>query len=110
MRNGFIGLGGALVFTGAMALVACSSDGDDGTAGDGPGNAEAVSTSGCTKAEGGTEVSAFCGAAPLNLLTQAEAVQLCSDTGAYLASTISRASACKYLGIVSAASNSSPTD
>jgi hypothetical protein len=60
--------------------------------------------------EGGTAVTGLCGDAPLNTLTQAEVLQLCSDTGAYAASSISKAGGCKYAGIVTAASSSSPTE
>jgi hypothetical protein len=61
-------------------------------------------------AAGGTAVTNLCGAAALNTLSMGEALQLCSDTSAFIASAIGRESGCKYLGIVAAASNSSPTE
>lgn len=137
MRTGFVGLAGALVFGSVMAVIGCSSEsGDsDGAAGDGGsgsggsasagsssggsvsggsagggGQSSAAPASGCTMNEGGTEVTGLCGAAPLNTLTAAQATQLCDDTSAYVASSISRATGCKYVAIVTAASNSSPTE
>jgi hypothetical protein len=76
----------------------------------GAGGSAAVAATGCTMSAGGTEVTGFCANAPLNALTAAEAVQLCTDTGAYVARSVSRAAGCKYVGIVNAASNSSPTE
>jgi hypothetical protein len=58
---------------------------------------------------GGTAVTSLCAAAPLGSLTQAQAAQLCTDTGAYVASTVDKAIGCKYAGLITAASSSSPT-
>lgn len=107
MRNRLIVLASELLIAGAIATTGCG-DGDDGD--DGPDSREAASASGCTKTEGGTEVTGFCGAASLNTLTEAEELQLCNDTGDYAAGAISRAAGCKYVAIVAAASNSSPTE
>lgn len=107
MRNGLIGLAGVLSFVATMTAVGCGSDESD----DGGGAADMVVTaSSCTMAAGGTTVTNFCGAAALNTLTAAEAIQLCSDTSAYIVGAISRATGCKYRAIVAAASTSAPTN
>jgi len=121
MQNGFIKRAGALVFAATAAVVGCASD-DDG--GDGPGAAgagggdgaagagggAAVSASGCTTTAGGTAVTSLCAGAALNTLTAAESMKLCDDTTAYVEGSINRATGCKYVAIVGAASNSSPTE
>lgn len=106
MRNGLMGLAGALLFAATMAVVGCGSDSDDGD----DGSMAEVPASSCTKASGGTEVTNFCGAAALNTLTASEASQLCTETGAYVTAAITRPTGCKYRAIVFAASNSSPTN
>jgi len=60
--------------------------------------------------DAGTEVTSLCSTATLDMLSEAEEAQLCTDTGAYLAGALARASACKYHGIINAASSSSPTE
>jgi hypothetical protein len=138
MRDGFKRLTGALVFgamvavmgcgdydppgfmggsagTGGAATASAGSDGSTTSAGSGGmgGSAGAPATpsaSGCTMNEGGTLVTSFCADAPLNALTQAEQLQLCSDTGAYAAGVIDRAVGCKYNAIVTSASASAPTE
>jgi hypothetical protein len=60
--------------------------------------------------EGGTAVTGLCADAPLNALTQAEQLQLCSDTAAYVTSIVDRAVGCKYVAIVTSASASAPTE
>ena len=104
MRSGLIGLGGALLLATLVAVVGCGSDDEsnDGTT--------AVSASDCTTEEGGTAVTGLCADAPLNALTDAEVSRLCTDTGAYIAGSITRATGCKYVAIIAAASNSSPTE
>jgi hypothetical protein len=59
--------------------------------------------------DGGTEVTSLCSSAPLDTLAEGEEAQLCSDTGVYVAANITRATGCKYLAILTAASSSSPT-
>ncbi len=86
-----------------------SSSGSGGMAGAGGGPATS-SASGCTRAEGGTAVTSLCSSAPLNTLTQAEQVALCSDTAAYVTSVIDRPIGCKYVAIVASASSSAPTE
>ncbi|MEO8180018.1 MAG: hypothetical protein ABI895_14380 [Deltaproteobacteria bacterium] len=115
MQNGFIGRAGALVFAATVAVVGCGSDDDgdgdgNGAAGAGGGGAATVTASGCTTNAGGTAVTSLCGAALLNSLTAAESTQLCDNTAAYVESSINRATGCKYVAIVAAASNSSPTE
>jgi hypothetical protein len=106
MRNGIIGLAGVLVLASTVTVVGCGSDSDS----DDPGPAEAVAPGSCSMTAGGTGVTNLCGAAPLNTLSAMESVQLCNDTSDYIASAIGRATGCKYVGIVAAASNSSPTE
>jgi hypothetical protein len=60
--------------------------------------------------EGGTAVTGLCADAPLNALTQAEQLQLCGDTAAYVTSIVDRAVGCKYVAIVTSASASAPTE
>jgi hypothetical protein len=137
MRDAFERLTGALVFGAMVAVTGCgdydppgftggsagsggttSSAGSGGMASSagsggmaGSSGAPAVpSASGCTMTEGGTLVTSLCADAPLNALTQAEQLQLCSDTGAYAAGAIDRAVGCKYNAIVTSASASAPTE
>ena len=116
MRNAFLPLAGVLVFPAALPVVGCSSEassdsnGDSETATGSSRGTEAPPAGSCTMAEGGTSVTSLCGRAPLNSLTGAEAMQLCNDTSAYVAGSISRATGCKYAAIIAAASNSSPTE
>jgi len=107
MRNGLMGLAGALSLAATMAVVGCGSDseGDDTDS-----STEMLTPSSCTMSSGGTMVTNFCRSAALNTLTAAEATQLCTDTGTYVTGAISRPTGCKYKAIVFAASNSSPTN
>lgn len=107
MRNGLIGLAGVVSFA-AMAVVGCGSDseGDD----EGAGTMQPVPASSCTMSSGGTMVTNFCASAALNTLTAAEAVQLCTETGAFVTAAISRPTGCKFRAIVAAASTSAPTN
>lgn len=107
MRNGLMGLAGALSLAATMAVVGCGSDseGDDTDS-----STEMLTPSSCTMSSGGTMVTNFCGSAALNTLTAAEATQLCTDTGAYITAAISRPTGCKYAAIVAAASTSAPTN
>ncbi len=124
----------ALLFASTLAVVGCGdydppgfggtaggggmtgSAGSGGTTGDpagsggSAGSPAASSASGCTMTEGGTLVTSLCADAPLNALTQAEQLQLCSDTGAYAAGVIDRAVGCKYGAIMTSASASAPTE
>jgi hypothetical protein len=60
--------------------------------------------------DGGTAVTSLCAEAPLNALSDAQVAQLCRETGEYIEAQIDRAIGCKYVAIVAAASNSSPTE
>jgi hypothetical protein len=60
--------------------------------------------------EGGTEVTSFCADAPLNALTQAEQVELCAETGAYVVGVVDRAISCKFVSIRASGSASAPTE
>lgn len=131
MRNVRIGFAGALLCAGAMAALGCSSDdgtesdptgsagagggsggggAGGGSGGGGAGGTQTASASGCTMTQGGTMVTSLCSEAPLNALTPAEQVQLCSETGAYVAGAVDRAVSCKYVAIVASASSSAPTE
>lgn len=134
MRHGSMALAVVLMHAGVIALIGCSGEdqaaGDD-TAGGGSGSGgnagsssgsggaaagggsssmDEAAASGCSMTQGGTEVTGLCGSAPLNALTAAQALQLCNDTSAYVVSAITRPTGCKYVAIVAAASNSSPTE
>jgi len=87
MRNGLIGL--------AVAIAGCGSSGGGPGGMDAGGSADA-SNAGDTRA--------------LGSLSKAEADQLCSDTGAYFARSITRADSCRWAGLVYAQSSSAPTD
>lgn len=106
MRNGLIGLAGVVSFA-TMAAVGCGSDseGDDTDS-----STEMLTPSSCTMSSGGTMVTNFCASAALNTLTAAEAIQLCTDTSAFVVGAISRPTGCKYRAIVAAASTSAPTN
>lgn len=111
MRNELIQLAGALLFTAAPPVLGCSSAADGGDSGaGGAGGVEAPPAGSCTRTAGGTAVTSLCGAAALNTLTSAEALQLCNDTSTYVAGSITRSTGCKYAAIIAAASNSSPTE
>jgi hypothetical protein len=119
MRNGSLRLVAVLLLSSTLAEVGCSSDPDSApadtqdnseTATGSARSTEAAPAGSCTRLAGGTAVTDLCGAALLNSLTGAEAMQLCSDTSAYVAGSITRATGCKYAGIIAAASNSSPTE
>lgn len=83
-------------------MTATSSTGTTGGAG---GTESAVA---CT--DPGTDVTSICASATLDTLTAEEETQLCTDTGTYIAGAITRAAACKYYAIVTAASSSAPTE
>jgi hypothetical protein len=106
MRNGLIRLAGVVSFAATLAVVGCGSDGDD----DGSGTMQPVAASSCTTSSGGTMVTNFCASAALNTLTAAEAVQLCTETGAFVTAAISRPTGCKFRAIVAAVSTSAPTN
>lgn len=105
MRNGLIGLA-AVVSLATLAVSGCGSEGDD----DGSGTVQPVPASSCTMSSGGTMVTNFCGSAAINTLTAAEAVQLCTETGAFVTAAISRPTGCKFRAIVAAVSTSAPTN
>jgi hypothetical protein len=81
-----------------MVVVGCSGSDEEPASGDN-----------CATT-GGAVVTSLCASAPLNTLSQAQTTELCSETSAYVEEAISRAIGCKYVAIVSAASNSSPTE
>jgi len=105
MRNGLIGL--------AVAIAACgsSSGGSGGKGGSGGGAAGTggSGSGGAGAADGGGSSDAS-GNRALGTLSKAEADQLCSDTGAYFARSITRAYSCRWAGLVYAQSSSAPTD
>jgi hypothetical protein len=105
MRNGLIGLA-AVVSLATLAVSGCGSEGDD----DGSGTVQPVPAGSCTMSSGGTMVTNFCGSAAINTLTAAEAVQLCTETGAFVTAAISRPTGCKFRAIVAAVSTSAPTN
>jgi hypothetical protein len=129
MRNGLVRIGSALVFASTMAAVlGCgggSSGGGSGGAGGGSGSggggsggangrggsggADAGSSS-CASDGGAGSVTSICASKAVNTLTAAEATQLCSDTRAYFARSITMATSCKFAALVTAASSSSPTE
>lgn len=59
--------------------------------------------------DGGTDVTSLCSTAPLNALSDAEEMQLCTETGTYIEGALTRANACRYYAIVTSASSSAPT-
>lgn len=101
----------ALLVALVVPVLSCGSESEGrGTRSSGTGALAPAPAGSCTLSAGGTLVSSLCGTAPLNTLTGAEAVQLCNETSTYVASAITRATGCKYAGIIAAASNSSPTE
>jgi hypothetical protein len=117
MRSGLSGLEGVLVLAAALLGTSCGSD-DDGSIemtnqaanGGSGGGSGAASADGCSMSSGGTAVTNLCGAATLGSLTAAQSAQLCSDAGDYVVKNVNKATGCKYLGIIAAASSSAPSE
>lgn len=84
-----------------------SSGGAVGTGGS-PSTGGAVGTGGSPSTSG--SVTTLGGDKPLTTLTPAEVAQLCTDTYAYFGNAIPTATACKWRGLRTAVSSSSPTD
>ena len=80
-----------------------------GSAGAG-GAATGGSAGDMTCAAGANAVTSICGSRTLGSLTGTEGLALCSDTGAYVARTVTKPNGCKYLAVVDAASLSSPDE
>src|SRR6185295_2019282 len=130
MRNGLIGLAGALGLASTVAVASCSdySSGDNGTGGTGVGQAgaggSAAGSAGaggagndedagvrtCTPDAGAGAVTSLCNSLVLNTLSPLEESQLCDDTGAYFKRTISRPNGCRFSAHKNAASSSAPTE
>ena len=112
MRNGFIGLAGALVLASTMATAGCSSSGGtNGSGGSSGGGTGGSATGGASGVDaGGTSVTSISGSKPLNTLTTAEANQLCGDAGSYYARSISKSNSCKFTALSFALSSSAPTE
>ena len=123
MRNGLIGLVSTMVLASTMATAGCSSSGGTGgTGGSSSSKGGSSSTGGAgggSSSTGGTvaggasavgSVTNLSGTKVLGELTTAEAAQLCSDAYAYFGRAISRATTCKWKGLVFGISSSAPTD
>jgi hypothetical protein len=103
-RGGMGALGGTNTTGGGAGMPATG-----GSAGAG-GEATGGSAGDMTCAAGANAVTSICGSRTLGSLTQTEGLKLCSDTGAYVARTVTKANGCKYLAVVDAASLSSPDE
>lgn len=125
MRNGWIGLAGALVGAALMTAAGCSGGTGSGngsggsgsgsggprTGGSGSGNSGATGSGGSGGSAGAASaVTTLASNRALNSLTMTEANQLCSDTGAYVSSSVTRTDRCRFAGLKYAASSSAPTD
>jgi hypothetical protein len=117
MRSVLSALEGVLVLAAAVLSPSCGSD-DDGSVemtsqaanGGSGGGSGTASADGCSMSSGGTAITNLCGAATLGSLSAAQAAQLCSDAGDYVLRNINKATGCKYLGIIAAASSSAPSE
>ena len=91
-----------------LATAGCSSSSSDGGTG-GSSSTGGVVGMGGSSSTGGS-VTSLSGDKPLTTLTPADVAQLCTDTYAYFGNAIPQATACKWRGLRTAVSSSSPTD